>query len=219
MSGVSGGDVSGGTAGPAPVTEWDFEVVVPEAWLPLTSTGTPADHRGALVREVEQAAARIGASGSAGALLDMASQVAADADERGALAAAVGFELVGDDVAVTSMMALRLEGDRPADPEHLAALLAAPRPEDLRPREVEVVTLPVGPAVRVHAIADQSGEAEGAPSVVVEGLDHFIPVPGGTDVLLVSCTTPMVALGDALLPTFDAIAASVTIAPAPAAQG
>ena len=117
------------------------------------------------------------------------------------------------------MMALRLEGDRPADPEHLATLLAAPRPEDLRQREVDVVELPVGPAVRVHAIADQPGEGEGAGSVVVEGLDHFIPVPGGNDVLLVSCTTPMVALGDALLPTFDAIAASVTIAPAPGPQG
>jgi hypothetical protein len=212
-------DTSGGTAEPAPVTEWDFEVVVPEAWLPLDSTGTRADHRGALVRDVEQAAARMGAANAAAVLLDMASQVAADADERGALAAAVGFDLVGDNVAVSSMMALRLEGDRPADPEHLATLLAAPRPEDLRQREVEVVALPVGPAVRVHAIADLPGDDEDAPSVVVEGLDHFIPVPGGNDVLLVSCTTPMVALGDALLPTFDAIAASVTIEPAPGPQG
>jgi hypothetical protein len=192
-------------------TDWTFDLAVPEGWLALSSTGSAADHRGALVREVEAVAERLGAAGAAPTMLDLATQVAADADERGAAVAAVGFELIGAQVVVTSMLAVCLPGAQPADPGELAAVLAAPSPDDLRQREVDVVTLPVGPAVRVHAIADQSRPEDGSPTVVVEGVDHFIPVPGGTDVLLVSCTTPMVAVGDAVLPTFDAIAASVSI--------
>lgn len=85
--------------------------------------------------------------------------------------------------------------------------MQAPRPEDVDGREVAVVALPAGPAVRVHAISE-SGAGSGR-TTFVEGVDHFVPVPGADDALLLSCTTPSVAVGDLLLPLFDEIARSL----------
>ncbi len=202
--------------------DWTFGLTVPEHWITVDVADVAGDpNRSGDAPESElraQIAAGVDAYvddqpdlGPAAAWMnDVAGTVIIDAVDRGALAAAVGFETVAGEIAPLAVVVQGLAGDQPPDVDSLADALRVARPEDINGRDVSVVDLPGGPAVRVHAISEGAPGDEGE-IVVVEGVDHFIPVPGGTDLLLLSGTTPAVGVGDALLPLFDDIATTVEI--------
>jgi hypothetical protein len=189
--------------------DWVFRLAVPDGWLSVDLDRLPVDRRGDLVLAVDHLVAEVPEMREDSAhLVDIAEGVIADAEAHDALLAAVGFELVGGALVALSVAAYAIPGDEAFDVEALAEDLTTPHPLDMNGRDVEVVDLPVGPAVRVHAISETAPDAEGR-TMVIEGVDHFIPVPSGTDMLLLTGSTPSVAIGDELLPVFDDIAASV----------
>jgi hypothetical protein len=198
-------------AGVSGLDGWNFGFEVPEDWvfgdLALTEDERAAALADAVERLVE---AEPAFRDDAVRMTNAAISIVADAVARQALAVAVGFALVDGSVAPMAVVAHHLPGTAPVDVDRLAESLRRPHPRDLNGRDVMVVDLPGGPAVRVHAISE-GGSASGAPSPVVEGVDYFIPVPGSDDLFLLSCTTPAVAIGDLLQPVFDEMAASVGI--------
>jgi hypothetical protein len=193
------------------VEGWNFGFEVPEDWI-FGDLSLPEDERArALAAAVEGLAdAEPAFREDAVRMTNAAISIVADAVAREALAAAVGFALVNGSVAPMAVVAHHLPGAEPLDVDRLADSLRRPHGRDINGRDVMVVDLPAGRAVRVHAISE-GGSTSGGPSPVVEGVDYFIPVPGSDDLLLLSCTTPAVAIGDLLQPVFDEMATTVGI--------
>lgn len=93
-------------------------------------------------------------------------------------------------------------------PDDLAALAGGlARLTDGTGAASTVVELSAGPAVRLR----RRGSAEGpdARVVEVEMLQYFVVVPGAARLLLLTFSTPNVALADALVELFDAIASTL----------
>ncbi|MFB6786077.1 hypothetical protein ACFCWT_05275 [Streptomyces olivaceus] len=104
----------------------------------------------------------------------------------------------------------------PLPPEDLARALAEDADDEdagTPVPEVGVEELAAGTAVRVRRLAPQpGGAAPGAPdgdhaSVSVE---YHLPVPGTTAYLLLTFSTPLEPIADAMAGLFDAIAGSLT---------
>jgi hypothetical protein len=195
-------------------TDWVFRLAVPDEWVTPDLDRLPADRRADLVVAVERLVADVpDLRDDAVALVEVAEAVIADAEQNDALVAAVGFAILEGVVVALSVAAYGIPGDAPPDVAELADDLRVPHERDLNGREVDVVDLPAGPAVRVHAISEGAPDVDGR-TTVVEAVDHFIPVPGRSDMLLLAGSTPSVAIGDVLLPVFDEIAATVRFADA-----
>lgn len=217
-------------------SDWRCSLRVPEGWITIDLDLGEAERRDALVASVEELLRETPAlTPIAGRIAETADAAAQSAGETGGLFLALGFEHVGVDVVATAVTVYGIYGVQSQDVDSLAQELtsASPKPEDFGGREVNVVDLPVGPAVRVHTISSSSSAggdqdsdaivagnepelgdgtaADVGGSLFVEALDHVIPVPGRSDLVLLSCTTPAIALGEELLAVFDAVAASVEI--------
>lgn len=107
-------------------------------------------------------------------------------------------------------------GLRPGDAAHTAALLApftvktASGPDDTW-REVGAVEVP-GALVGARAWGVEDVDLpEDAGWVRVVTMLQMAPVPGTDQVVLVTCSSPVVDLADALLDVFDAICGTVTV--------
>jgi hypothetical protein len=192
--------------------QWSVRVTAPDDWMAIDVGLAPADRWAALAPQVEELLWRSPDLAVARPWVEhVAHDVAVDPVVEGALGMLVGFAALPDGFAAMSAGLWDMPGldrtGRGVDVGELACRLAEPRPDDLTEREVTVVGLPCGDAVRVHSITGTPTD----PPAVVEGVDHLVPVPGTGDVLLLSCTTPTVALGDVLLPLFDSVAWSIDI--------
>ena len=100
------------------------------------------------------------------------------------------------------------DDDRRLHPHWLAAAMAEERPDT----EVAVVRLPAGEVVRQRRLASgrevvDLGVPEGHR---VTALDFYVPVPGSTAYLLLTFSTPVPELADAMVELFDAVARSLT---------
>lgn len=193
---------------------WRFGFRVPDGWIDIDLGLAESERFDAVAAAVDRLVAdEPGFGDEAVRMKNAAHAIVTDAAAQGAMVAAVGFELVNGAVAPMAAVAHQLPGDTPVDARRLAESLEDPHARDITGREVSVVELPAGPAVRVHAISE-GGDSAGGPLPVVEGVDYFVPVPGTTDMFLLSCTTPAVSIGDLLLPTFDTMATTVGFSPA-----
>ncbi len=85
-------------------------------------------------------------------------------------------------------------GETPADPEAFAAWIEVRKGEEGAWREVGVVDLPAGRAVRV---------------VGPTSLDLHVVLPGGTDYLTLSFSAPVVGMSGPMLRLCEAIAGSL----------
>jgi hypothetical protein len=102
----------------------------------------------------------------------------------------------------------RDDGTAVTDPHELATVLADEVPESQRRdggREVSVVELIPGPAVRVRALEEAADDRRREVSDTVQ---YFVPVPGTEQTVVLSFSTPVVAAGDAFAELFDVIASS-----------
>ena len=99
--------------------------------------------------------------------------------------------------------------------KRLAEVLAEPRPGDLTSRQVQVVDLPAGPAVRVGYRADDAeGQVEGAePTVVLEVLEHWFLLPDLAKAFVLQGRTPNLVHREDLEADLDLIAGSVRLEP------
>ncbi len=192
---------------------WDFALVVPSGWYvydpdPTSrreSTSAAVDDR---IRETRALAP------ARSTLVDLLLGFWADADDELALAAAVLWE-PGDPAAVAANLTVVAYSNAP-ELDALKAGAAGATGDDVRPREVTTVDLPAGPGVRVRALRrsgpDDSGDAE----LLVDVVEHWVPVPRHSDVLLLRGSTPCIDLADEIADVFDQIAGTLEFTSVPA---
>jgi hypothetical protein len=147
-------------------------------------------------------------------------QLAEDAERRGALYCAGAADRIdADGMLLASLMVFGTAGL--PDPalntvEAIAAQLTASAPAagSADRREVQILELAAGRAVRVRAVTTlTSSERDGALPIV--SMQTLIPVPGADDVLNVVLTSPQVDFADGLFDLFDAISSTFSWEPGP----
>ncbi|HVW33738.1 MAG TPA: hypothetical protein VHL53_14470 [Acidimicrobiia bacterium] len=149
------------------------------------------------------------------ALLRLLLETWADATDQGALAAAVLWQPAPGAALAARLFVLvaerKVPGDETAEIDALLDALGTPSPHDLRFRECEPVDLPAGRAVRLRRLS-RTGDADpGEPEMAVDMVQHWVPVPGGTETVILAGETPCVAVSDDLASVFDAIAGSLEL--------
>jgi hypothetical protein len=149
------------------------------------------------------------------ALLRLVLDTWADAAQEGALAAAMLWQPAPGAALAARLFVLASErkvpGDEPAEIAALLEVLSAPSPNDLAPWDCRPVDLPAGRAVRLRRLT-RTGDADpGEPEMAVDMVQHWIPVPGGSETVILAAETPCVAVGDDLAGVFDSIAASLEL--------
>jgi hypothetical protein len=136
-----------------------------------------------------------------------------DAAEQQALAAAALVEPAPDAALVASLVVVEAERDHPDDEEaevaRLLDVLGAGSPFDIRPRAVDAVDLPAGRAVRLRRLARTDGAEPGDTEVVVEMVQHWLPVPGGETMVILAGSSPSLHAADELALAFDMVARSI----------
>lgn len=95
-------------------------------------------------------------------------------------------------------------------PGVLADRLAADRPGDIGPREVQHRQLPLGPAVRVRLIADGGADQSGR-QVVTDVVQYWLPLADRRQVLIAAASTAVLAEGDRTAALLDELVAGLTI--------
>lgn len=197
------------TVAPAPPR---FRIATPADWVDVDLDRS--GDIGPLVRLVasrstltpEQAA-------EAGDVLEMLAAANAQAVAHGAVFASVLSQVVeGAPVSASLFVAVRHEqaaGGAPA-PEALARRLRhQPRSTPVA-HAVEVVTLPAGKAVRSRGRTFARPVGPTGPTVEVDTVQYFVPVPDGDGLLVLTFSTPTLPLADAFAELFDAIAGSLS---------
>jgi hypothetical protein len=191
-----------------------FSLRIPESWFEFDVWR--ATRTGDLTRMVDARLAEVPEwRGHRAAILRGLRQIAEEADRRGAVYCAAAADRVDDDgTMLATLMVFTTEGM--PDPglntvEAIAAqITATARTDDGTDwREVRVVDLPAGRAVRVRGVTGL-GEAADVEHLRLVTMQTLIPVPGGDGVLDVVLTSPQVELTDGLLNLFDAISATLT---------
>jgi hypothetical protein len=144
-----------------------------------------------------------------------------DAELQGALAAATLWEPSEDGRGATAatlvvVAAGRIEPeDDVAEIARLLEILGPGSATDMAPRQVSPVELPAGKAVRLRRLTRTDGAEPGEGELVVDTVQHWVPVPGGSAILVLVGSTPCLDVADELAATFDAIADTVTFEPEP----
>ncbi|SEH00446.1 hypothetical protein SAMN05444920_116181 [Nonomuraea solani] len=183
-----------------------FTVRVPESWYEFDVWR--AGRTGDLARLVDaRVAATPGLAPHRPVLLKVLREVADLAARHGAVFGAAMTDHVEDvGTVLATLMVLHTGGQ--ADPagntvEAIASgiVTAPPRPDTTAWRDVEIVELRAGRAVRVTGV--ESGQTE---AVVTQTL---VPVPGGHGVLDLVLTSPHLGLAEPMLELFDAISATL----------
>ncbi|MEV0622955.1 hypothetical protein AB0I81_57225 [Nonomuraea sp. NPDC050404] len=183
-----------------------FTVRVPESWYEFDVWR--AGRTGDLARLVD---ARVAAAPELGphraVLLKVLREVAELAGRHGAVFGAAMTDHVEDvGTVLATLMVLHTKG-RPEPEGNTVEAIASgvvavpPRPGTPGRRDVEIVELDAGRAVRVSGV--ETGELD---SVVMQTL---IPVPGGHGVLDLVLTSPHLSLAEPMLDLFDAISATL----------
>ena len=136
-----------------------------------------------------------------------------DAADQQAVAAAALVEPAPDAALVASLVVVEAEREHPGDEDAevtaLLDLLRGDSPFDIRPRTVDTVDLPAGRAVRLARLARTDGAEPGESEVAVEMVQHWLPVPGETTMIVLAGSTPCLHVAEELAEAFDTIARSV----------
>jgi hypothetical protein len=191
---------------------WDFNLLVPQAWYVydpdpdrwVESTAREVDerirHRPALA-PVRQW------------LIDLLVGFWRDAHAFDALTAATLYE-PGEPAALAANLTVvfgrrQAPGSVTAEIDTLLASLTAAKGNDVGQRDIVTVDLPAGRAVRLRALT-RTDEGGGEPDeVLIDLVQHWVPVPGHRAMIVLSGTTPCLDLADDLAAVFDGIAESL----------
>ncbi|AKG43074.1 hypothetical protein SXIM_16900 [Streptomyces xiamenensis] len=76
--------------------------------------------------------------------------------------------------------------------------------------EATVENLPSGPAVRTRSRTESARDETTGEVVYSTAVDYYLPVPGTTSFLVLSFSTPLDMIADALVGLFDAVAKAFT---------
>ena len=136
--------------------------------------------------------------------------------QRRAVPAALAL-VPGDLSVVAAVAELRTYRLDEADPsagtiEWLSSNLAVSQKPAVGQAAAEVVELPAGPAVRLRGIYAETVDQEGS-GTLVERIMHAVRPPQISDLLLLSTTWAVLALGDELALRADALARTLSVEP------
>jgi hypothetical protein len=189
-----------------------FHVWVPDTWYQWD----PADEAASTARQVDERIARQPELQSARqTLIHLLMECWRDAARQGAVAAAALWEPAPLAAVTATLLVMVAERAAPGDDrKEIAGLLdslSGDSPFDVRPADLELIDLPVGPAVRLHRLARTDVATLGEPDVIVDVVQHWVPVPGGTEILVLAGSTPCLAIADDLSRTFDTMAATLKL--------
>jgi hypothetical protein len=196
--------------------DWTFTFHVPDGFLVVDPDWAGADDDTAIGEAVDRHLDELAKPELTARRDDRVSSVAAfvrTAAAARAIGAALSVDCVeGGKPVEAFVLAMVVEGFDETSPdalEALAAELRAEHPGDVAGREVAIVRLPAGRAVRLQGIFETDpGEAE---STLVEDVQHWLPVPHTGTQLVLTCSTPQLAFAEHAVPVFDAIARTVEI--------
>jgi len=138
-----------------------------------------------------------------------------DAELQGAVAAATLWEPSDDGSGATAATLVVVTAERGAPQDEgaeiagLLQLLGEPSDSDLAPREVSAVRLPAAAAVRLRRLTRTDGAGPGEAELAVDTVQHWVPVPRGSAILVLVGSTPCLDVADELAVTFDAMAATL----------
>ena len=88
-------------------------------------------------------------------------------------------------------------------------MLFKPVDGDLSARTVEEVALKAGPAVRMHVIAKAPKSRRRDPTVVLDTIQYWVPVPRRDEMIVLVGTTPSLGPREDLAATIEALVASL----------
>jgi len=190
-----------------------FSLAVPERWY-VRDADTREWESSTASQMDERLACRPDLLAAASTLRRVVMDSWKDAESQGALAAATLWEPSDDGRGATAAtLVVAAERARPDDgAAEIAGLVAAlgePSESDLAPRRVSAVELPVGPAVRLRRLTRTTGAGPGEGELVVDTVQHWVPVPGGRTIVVLAGSTPCLDVADELAEAFDAIAATL----------
>jgi hypothetical protein len=198
-----------------------FSLRVPETWVEFDVWR--ASRTGDLSRMVDQRLRDLPElRPHRAAILRGLRQLAAEAERAGAVYCAAAADGAGEDGALLASLMVFSTAGMPEPGlntvEAIAAQIPALAPSDDRPdwREVRVIELPAGRAVRVAGVSVTS--ADGGQSLPVVTMQTLVPIPGGDGVLNVVLTSPQATLATVLLDLFDAISGTLAWEAGPPAR-
>lgn len=191
---------------------WDFEVDPPEGWYrwecyPERRAEFDAAQVDARIAEQPELAEH------RAQILEVLADFGAHADRCFAYAAATKWEPAGEAPEVAHIMVAGGERRHPQSNEreiaHLREVLFKPVDGDLSARTVEEVALKAGPAVRMHVIAKAPKSRRRDPTVVLDTIQYWVPVPRRDEMIVLVGTTPSLGPREDLAATIEALVASL----------
>ena len=194
---------------------FDFAIKIPDGWCAHSPDPDPVVQTETTEAAVEQMIREEPILGEArAAIIDRMLGFAREANEKGAMAAASLWTVVEGTEAAANMMVFSDPRDAAQSIEasvaELERQLSTADPNDVKDREVSVVDLAGGTAVRLRVLTRMPSEDD-EPALVLEMVQHWLPVPDAGHNLIVSCITPCIVYGDELAAVFDSIAQSLEL--------
>ena len=200
--------MSGRTASP-PAPPMGFRLATPGNWFDLDLD--PRTRNESIAAMVDAHIARSAATPeNRQVLVRLLRRTARDAADRGMVFASLMSEVaegipVSASATVTLSGALDSEERSISDPSRIATELRTKDGGAGRRREVSVVDLPAGRAVRL--VGTRTGDVEGiAEGIVTHEVQSFVPVPGTRLLAVLTFTTPVLALAEPFTGLFDTMA-------------
>lgn len=191
---------------------WDFSVHVPEGWyrwdcyperraeLDAAQVDARIAVRPELARHREQ-------------ILEVLADFGAHADRSFAYAAATRWEPGEDVPEVAHFMVAGGERRHPDSNEkelaHLLEVLSRTGGNDVTARTVEETALPAGAAMRVRGLMKAPGDGRHDPTVVLDTIQYWVPVPHRDEMIVLVGTTPALGPQDTFAAAIDSIAGTL----------
>jgi len=184
---------------------WDFAIVIPDNWYlrdpDLTTREASAVEfvEGLIADQPELAPWRAD-------MLDRFRVFGNDADSKGAIIAAMLWQPAAEDLIAADLRIHEAERSAPAsvdeELEMLRETFAKPEDGDLAERDVQVVELRAGRAVRLRVLSESAPGDEGE-TIALDVVQHWVPVPRYPDMIVLSTTTPNLVRADEIFEAVD----------------
>jgi hypothetical protein len=191
-------------------SDWNFAFVAPKGFFVVDLDRDAEGDREVTGDAVDRHLAGLGKPGLARqreAFIDEVVGFARDGLQRGVSALMVWLDTADGHPLAATVTGYQVEGGEVLT--ELAEDLRRPRPKDAGLRRADVVTLPAGGAVRVQFQAEAPLEA--GQSLLLEFVQYWLPVPGTGTRMVLSCSTPLLAVAQHITPLFDDIARTIEV--------